>query len=95
MEIDMLEAVFGQQSNGSYKATARVKNFLLDDLRATNKAESVTRMMDRHFTVDPNAQMLVASFEFTPKSATQAVARRRCKLNHSRLASLPMDSFSC
>ncbi|CAF0945953.1 unnamed protein product [Adineta ricciae] len=77
VEIDILEAVFRQQSDGSYKATARVKNFLLDDLRETNKPESVTRMMDRHFTVDPNAQMLVATFEFTPKSATQNMARRK------------------
>lgn len=79
VEIDILEAVFRQRSDGSYKATARVKNFLLDDLRETNKPESVTRMMDRHFTVDPNVHMLVASFEFTPKSATQNMARRKCK----------------
>ncbi|CAF3586652.1 unnamed protein product [Adineta steineri] len=76
VEIDMLDAVFKQQSNGSYKATALVKNFLLDDLRATNKRESVTRMMDRHFTVAPDAQMLVAIFEFTPKT-TDAAARRK------------------
>jgi hypothetical protein len=74
----MLEALFRQQSDGSYKANARVKNFLLDDLRASNKPESVTRMMDRHFTVDPNAHMLIASFEFTPKKESNA-ALRLCK----------------
>jgi hypothetical protein len=56
-----------------------VKNFLLDDLRETNKPESVTRMMDRHFTVDPNAQMLVASFEFSPKSQSRSLPLRQCK----------------
>ncbi|UJR10669.1 hypothetical protein I4U23_014864 [Adineta vaga] len=77
VDIDMLEAIFRQKSDGSYKATARVKNFLLDDLRETNKADSVTRMMDRHFTVDRDVQMLVASFEFTPKSTSKPVARRK------------------
>ena len=75
----MLEALFRQQSDSSYKAMARIKNFLLDDLRETNKPTSVTRMMDRHFIVDPNAHMLVAAFEFTPKSPTNSMALRRCK----------------
>ena len=75
----MLEALFRQQSDGCYKAIARVKNFLLDDLRETNKPESVTRMMDRHFTVDPDAQMLIASFEFKPKSETRQKGLRQCK----------------
>jgi hypothetical protein len=75
----MLEALFRQQSDGSYKALARVKNFLLDDLRETNKPESVTRMMDRHFTVDPNAHMFFASFEFQPKNPSRPRALRECK----------------
>jgi hypothetical protein len=75
----MLEALFRQQSDSSYKAMARIKNFLLDDLRETNKSTSVTRMMDRHFTVDPNAHMLVASFEFKPKPSTDSMALRQCK----------------
>jgi len=75
----MLEALFRQQSDGSYKAVARVKNFLLDDLRATNKSTSVTRMMDRHFTVDPNAHMLIASFEFKPKTSSNSMPLRQCK----------------
>jgi hypothetical protein len=74
----MLEALFRQQSDGNYKAVTRVKNFLLDDLRASNKPDSVTRMMDRHFTVDPDAQMLIASFEFTPKNESHS-ATRQCK----------------
>ncbi|CAF4656530.1 unnamed protein product [Rotaria sp. Silwood1] len=68
VQIDTLEAVFRQKSDGGYKATGRVKNLLLDDLRATNKTTSITRMMDRHFTVDPNAHMFAASFEFKPKN---------------------------
>ena len=75
----MLEALFRQQSDSSYKAMARIKNFLLDDLRETNKPTSVTRMMDRHFTVDPNAHMLVASFEFKPKSQSNSMPLRQCK----------------
>jgi len=73
----MLEALFRQQTDSSYKAMVRVKNLLLDDLRETNKPTSVTRMMDRHFTVDPNAQMLIASFEFKPKSPTNSMALRQ------------------
>jgi hypothetical protein len=74
----MLEASFRQQSDGSYTAAARVKNLVLDDLRATNQADSVTRMVDRHFTVDPNTQMLIASFDFKPKSESRS-ALRQCR----------------
>ncbi|CAF4149952.1 unnamed protein product, partial [Adineta steineri] len=77
VQIQLLEALFRHQTNSSYKAMVRVKNFLVDDLRKTNKATSVTRMMDRHFTVDPNAQMVIASFEFKPKSPTNSMALRQ------------------
>ncbi|CAF1265249.1 unnamed protein product [Rotaria sordida] len=77
VQIDTFEALFRQHSDGSYKATARVKNFLLDDLRATNSSTSVTRMMDRHFTVDPNAHMFVTSFEFKPKNQSRATGLRQ------------------
>jgi len=77
----MLEALFRQQSDSSYKAMTRIKNFLLDDLRETNKSTSVTRMMDRHFTVDPNTHMFVASFEFKPKTSSNSMALRQCKKN--------------
>ncbi|CAF4511064.1 unnamed protein product [Rotaria sp. Silwood2] len=77
VEIDTFEVLFRQQSDGSYKATAYVENFLLDDLRATNKSSSVTRMMDRYFTDDPNTHMLVASFEFKPKSQAGQTALRQ------------------
>ena len=75
----MLEAIFRQQSDSSYKAIARIKNFLLDDLRETNRPTSVTRMMDRHFSVDPNAHMFICSFEFKPKISTNSMAIRQCK----------------
>ncbi|CAF1245225.1 unnamed protein product [Adineta ricciae] len=77
VQIELLEALFRQQTDASYKAMVRVKNFLLDDLRETNRSTSVTRMMDRHFTVDPNAHMLVASFEFKPKSPKNPLALRQ------------------
>ena len=79
VQIDVFEALFRQQSDSSYKAVARVKNFLLDDLRDSNRPDSVTRMMDRHFTVDPDAQMFVTSFEFLPKSLSRPVALRLCE----------------
>jgi hypothetical protein len=55
-----------------------VKNFLLDDLRASNRTDGVTRMMDRHFTVDKDAQMLITSFVFEPKKESSP-ALRDCK----------------
>ena len=76
----MFEAIFRQKSDASYKASIRVKNFLLDDLRVTNKAGSVTRMMDRHFTLDPSAHMLVVSFEFKPKNTSRKVVVRQRKI---------------
>ncbi|CAF3667368.1 unnamed protein product [Rotaria sp. Silwood1] len=77
VQIDTLEAVFRQKSDGGYKATGRVKNLLLDDLRATNKTTSITRMMDRYFTVDPNAHMFAASLEFKPKNQTRETGLRQ------------------
>jgi len=77
VQISMFEAIFRQRSDASYKASIRVKNFLLDDLRVTNKAGSVTRMMDRHFTLDPSAHMLVVSFEFKPKNTSRKVVVRQ------------------
>ncbi|CAF3380389.1 unnamed protein product [Rotaria sp. Silwood1] len=77
VEIEMLEALFRQLSDTSYKAMARFKNLLLDDLRVTNKLTSLTRMMDRHFTVDPNTHMFIGSFEFKPKSSLNPVPLRQ------------------
>lgn len=34
-------------------------------------------MMDRHFTVDPNVDMLVAFFVFTPKKDSNSAIRDR------------------
>lgn len=36
-------------------------------------------MMDRHFTVDPNAHMFIASFEFKPKNQSRPMAVRQCE----------------
>ncbi|CAF1260195.1 unnamed protein product [Adineta steineri] len=77
VQIQLIEVLFRQQTDLSYKAMVRVKNFLVDDLRETNKATSVTRMMDRHFTVDPNAQMVIASSEFKPKTPTNSTALKQ------------------
>lgn len=79
VQIDKLKAKFSQESNGGFKATACIKNLSLDDLRATNKPTSVTRLIDRHFTVDPNAYMFVASFEFKPKDQTRETGLQNSK----------------
>ena len=75
----MLEVLFCQQSDQSYKAMARVKNLLLDDLREKKKTSSVKRMIDRHSKVDPNTHMLVGAFEFKPTSSSNLMPLRLCK----------------
>jgi hypothetical protein len=69
---------FLQRSDTSYEVVARVKNFRFDDLREANKGDTVVHMMDRHFTVDPNVFMLIASLEFNPKDQTHSMAQRLC-----------------
>ncbi|CAF3775950.1 unnamed protein product, partial [Rotaria magnacalcarata] len=76
VEINMLEVLFCQRSDQSYKAMARVKNLLLDDLREANKTSNVKRMIDRHFRVDPNTHMLIGAFEFTPTSSSNSMPLR-------------------
>ncbi|CAF4608864.1 unnamed protein product [Rotaria sp. Silwood1] len=77
VQIDVFEVIFRQHSDSSYKVIARVKNFLFDDLRETHKADAVIHMIDRHFTVDPNLYMLIASLEFKPKDQTRLKAQQR------------------
>jgi hypothetical protein len=78
VEIETFEVIVRQFSDASYKVITRIKNFLCDDLRETHKANAVIRMMDRHFTVDPNAHMLVATLEFKPQDQTCFMAQRIC-----------------
>ncbi|CAF4998325.1 unnamed protein product, partial [Rotaria sp. Silwood1] len=98
VEIEMLEALFRQLSDTSYKAMARFKNLLLDDLRVTNKLTSLTRMMDRHFTVDPNTHMFIGSFEFKPKSSLNPVPLRQLSAQLESLyiciTSVPQSPYS-
>ncbi|CAF2933999.1 unnamed protein product [Rotaria sp. Silwood2] len=77
VKIEMLEALFNQLSDTSYKAMARAKNLVLDDLRVTNQSASLTRMIDRHFTVDPNTHMFIGSFQFKPKSSSNSMPFRQ------------------
>ncbi|CAF4508473.1 unnamed protein product, partial [Rotaria socialis] len=76
VEISMLEVLFCQRSDQSYKAMARVKNLLLDDLREANKTSTVKRMIDRHSRVDPNTHMLIGAFEFKPASSSNSMPLR-------------------
>jgi hypothetical protein len=75
VEIETFELVFRQSSDSSYKATARIKNFLFDDLRETHKQDAVIHMINRHFTVDPNAYMLIASLDFKSKERSRLCKR--------------------
>lgn len=79
----MLEALFRQKSDSSYKAMARVKNLILDDLRQTNKPSSVTHMIDRHFTVDPNTHMFIGCFEFKPPTSPNSIPLRLCIIKNN------------
>jgi hypothetical protein len=67
----MIETLFRQQSDSSYKSMIRLQNFHVDHLLQTNQA---TRIVDRDFTIDPNIHMLVVDFQSTLKSST-----RQCK----------------
>ncbi|CAF1256037.1 unnamed protein product [Rotaria sordida] len=80
VEINIFEVIYRQHSDSSYKVIARVKNFLFDDLRETHKTDTVTHMMDRHFTVDPNAYMLIASLEFKSKDSIRLNDQQRLNI---------------
>lgn len=69
--------MFRQKSDSSYKAMARIKNFLLDDCRQNKSSNSVKRMIDRHFSVDPKSFMLIGSFDFKPKNENSSTAFRQ------------------
>jgi hypothetical protein len=42
----------------------------MDDLRKTTPPNSITRLLDRNFNVDQNAQMFFVTVTFNPKSET-------------------------
>lgn len=68
----MFEARFRQSSDSSYNLALRIKNFLIDDLRQSNKAESLTRMMDIAFNAKPNDCMFLTTLEFKPAKTEEA-----------------------
>ena len=81
VEIDYFEFSFVQRSDTSYTATAHIKNIRSDDLRETHKKDAVIHMIDRHFTVDPNTDMLRVNLVFKPKDQTNSEAQKQiCNL---------------
>jgi hypothetical protein len=80
VQMEMLEVSYCQQSDSTYKVMTTIKNCFLDDLRKTNRPTSVTRLMDRHFTVDPDIHMFVASFGLKPKTPSNSMAFQQCKI---------------
>lgn len=56
-----------------------MNNFICDDLRETHRVDTITRVIDRHRTVDPNAQMLVIILEYQPKNPTNNINQRKSK----------------
>jgi hypothetical protein len=77
MRIEMLEGHFRQFSDESYNVKAQIQYFLMDDLRKTNPPNSITRLLDRNFNVDHNAQMFILTVTFNPKSETNPNAVRQ------------------
>jgi hypothetical protein len=77
MRIEMLEGHFQQFSDESYNAKAQIQYFLMDDLRKTTPPNSITRLLDRNFNVDQNAQMFIITVTFNPKSETNLNAVRQ------------------
>lgn len=78
VEIELFQVNYRQLSDMSYKVSTRIKNVQCDDLRKTHKTDTVQRVIDRHFTVDPNEYMLVASLDFKPNDQTYSMARQQC-----------------
>lgn len=84
--IERLEFIVHRASDESYKFLIRMKNFLCDDLRETHRADTITRVIDRHHTVDPNEFMLVATLEYKPKNEVETLNQRTGKsLQSSRV----------
>ncbi len=78
VEIETFGFIFRKFSDTSYKFTTRIKNFRCDDLRETHQADAVIHVIDRHFTVDPDAYMLIATLEFIPKDQITSKAQWIC-----------------
>ena len=53
-----------------------MNNFLGDDLRETHRADTITRVIDRHPTVEPSAYMLNTTLQFKPKSQADSLDQR-------------------
>ncbi|CAF4497379.1 unnamed protein product [Rotaria socialis] len=85
VEVDVLDVLVRQCSDSSFKVTASVKDIRFDDIREADKVGAVVHMIDRHFTVDPNAYMLNTSLEFKPENKTRSVAQQ---LLNAKLESL-------
>lgn len=79
VEIDAFNAMFEQHTDSSYKVTAQVKNILFDDLREAHKTDAIVHLINRHFTLDPNRNMLMASLEYKSKHQTHSIARQLSK----------------
>ncbi|CAF1170061.1 unnamed protein product [Rotaria sordida] len=72
LRFEMFKADFCQLSDSSYNGKAQIQTFLLDDLRETNKSNTVTHMIDRNFNVDPNVPMFTVTLEFKKENKQQS-----------------------
>ncbi|CAF4025308.1 unnamed protein product [Rotaria sp. Silwood2] len=77
LRLETLKAHFRQLSDSSYDGKAQIQTLLLDDLRETNKSNSITRMIDRNFNVDPNASMFTVTLEFKKENEQQSSGVRQ------------------
>ena len=74
--IERLEFIVHRWSDTSYKVLIRMNNFVGDDLRVAHRADMITRVINRHRTVDPSACMLIATLEYKPKDRTNSIDQR-------------------
>ncbi|CAF1105334.1 unnamed protein product [Rotaria sp. Silwood1] len=77
LRFEMLKAHFRQLSDSSYDGKAQIQTLLLDDLRKANEFNSVTRMIDRNFNVDPSAPMFTVTLEFKKENEQQSSGVRQ------------------
>ncbi|CAF1293254.1 unnamed protein product, partial [Didymodactylos carnosus] len=77
LRFEMLKAHFQQLSDSSYNANAQIQELVLDDLRETNQSDSITRMINRNFNVDPNIPIFNVNVEFKPKKEERSMGIRQ------------------
>ncbi|CAF1279791.1 unnamed protein product, partial [Didymodactylos carnosus] len=77
LQFEMLKAHFQQLCDSSYNGSVQIQELVLDDLRETNRSDSITRMINRNFNVDPNILIFTVNIEFKPKKEERSMGIRQ------------------